>query len=199
MFPIKHNDFPMTLKRAAKAASAVLLLAASAFSLKAAKNKQEFDAVVISVDDSHREVETHRTYATGQTTYNGYSSASTNYTGYGTAQTSVNTYGTATTNRTTHQINGTQDIVGHRLMLQLPDGRVITVACSGKYAPRGDYVNQRSCRVPLTSNIHVDVWKDNAKLYWNTSIDNSKTESETYKIIGVLPASQLPAGAPAQR
>jgi hypothetical protein len=186
-------------------AAPVLLLALSAFSLKAAKSRQEFDAVVVSIDDHHQVVQTNRSYTTDNTTYNGSSTASTtynsngsaysygpttSYSSFGTAQTNVNTYGTATTNRTTYHISGNQDVVGHKVVLQIPDGRLVTVACSSKYAPHGDYVNRRSCRVPLASNVHVEVWKDNAKMYWGTSIDNSKVESETYKIIGVLPTPQ---------
>lgn len=178
----------MTLRAHVKAASAIFLMTVSALSLKADGNKQELDAVVVSVDDHHQVVETHRSYTTGSTTYNGYATGNTTYSGYGTATTNVNVSGTATTNETTHHISGNQDIVGHRVVLQIPDGRMVTVACFSKYALHGDYVNRRSCRVPLTSDVHVEMWKDKAKIYWSASIDNSKTESETYKILGVQPA-----------
>ena len=198
----------MTLRFTRKAGFAALLLAASAFNMMAGSRKQEFDAVVISVDDHHQTVQTNRSFTTSDTTYNGYSTATTTYKGttstynygstttyntLGTAQTKVNTYGTANTNRSTHVISGNQDIVGHRLVLQIPDGRLVTVSCASKYAPHDDYVNRRSCRVPLVSRVRVEIWKDNAKMYWSTSLDDSKIQSETYKIVGVLPAPQAPA------
>jgi hypothetical protein len=40
--------------------------------------------------------------------------------------------------------------------------------------------------VPLVDEIRADFHGDNAKLMWNVSLDGSKTQSETYKILAVL-------------
>lgn len=45
---------------------------------------------------------------------------------------------------------------------------------------------RRSCRMPIVDEIEVEFNKDSAKLIWPVSIDGKKTESETYKIIGIL-------------
>ena len=71
--------------------------------------------------------------------------------------------------------------------LKLPDGRLVIVNCVSKYAPRGDYVNRRSCRVPLIDEIKAEFDGDKAKLLWPVSIDGKKTQSETYKILGIFP------------
>jgi hypothetical protein len=47
---------------------------------------------------------------------------------------------------------------------------------------------RRSCRMPIVDEIEVEFSKDSAKLIWPVSIDGKKTESETYKIIGILKA-----------
>jgi len=75
---------------------------------------------------------------------------------------------------------------GATLSLKLPDGRVAVVNCDSKYALRGDYINRRSCRMPLVSHIQTEFSGDQAKLFWTTSLDGSKMESETYKILAVL-------------
>lgn len=51
---------------------------------------------------------------------------------------------------------------------------------------RGDYINRRSCRMPVVEEIEVEFSKDSAKLFWPVSLDGKKLESETYKIIGIL-------------
>jgi hypothetical protein len=43
----------------------------------------------------------------------------------------------------------------------------------------------RSCRVPLVDEFEATFDGDKAKLFWPTSLDEKKIESETYKIIGV--------------
>ncbi len=78
------------------------------------------------------------------------------------------------------------DVHGATLSLRLPDGRLAIVNCVSKYAPKGDYVNKRDCRIPLVDEIEAEFNGDKAKLRWNVSIDGKKTESETYKIIAVL-------------
>jgi hypothetical protein len=75
---------------------------------------------------------------------------------------------------------------GATFSLQLPDGRVAVVNCESKYALKGDYINRRSCRMPLVNSIQAEFDGDKAKLQWSVSIDGKKTESETYKILAVL-------------
>jgi hypothetical protein len=96
----------------------------------------------------------------------------------------------------------TQKIAGHDLLLELPDGRIAVAVCSSKYAPHFDYVNRRSCRVPLVIQVEAEFNRDRVKLFWSTSLNNSKQQSETYNIISVgtkdaLVASQsIPAPVP---
>ncbi len=74
------------------------------------------------------------------------------------------------------------------MALRLPDGRVAVVNCESKFAERfAGRGNHRSCRVPLIDEISTEFKKDNAKLSWSVSIDGRKVESETYKILGILP------------
>jgi hypothetical protein len=70
--------------------------------------------------------------------------------------------------------------------LLLADGKVVIVNCESKYKMRGDYINRRSCRMPVVEEIEVEFSKDSAKLFWPVSLDGKKLESETYKIIGIL-------------
>ena len=79
-------------------------------------------------------------------------------------------------------------VQGATLTLQLPDGRLAVVNCESKFAEHfaGRVGNRRSCRVPLVDAIEADFHGDNAKLAWNVSIDGSKTQSETYKILAVI-------------
>jgi hypothetical protein len=77
-------------------------------------------------------------------------------------------------------------VTGATLSLLLPDGRVTVVNCVSKYSPKGDYVNRRSCRMPLVDEIQAEFKGKNAKLHWPVSIDGKKFDSETYKILAVL-------------
>ncbi len=43
--------------------------------------------------------------------------------------------------------------------------------------------------MPLIDVIQADFKGKNAKLIWPVSLDGKKTESETYTILGILPAS----------
>ena len=106
---------------------------------------------------------------------------------------SVNCYGDSTCNgstTTTGSINPSREISyqvqGATFTLQLPDGRAAVVNCVSKYKPRGDYINRRSCRVPLVDNIQADFHGDNAKLMWVVSLDGKKIQSETYKVLAIL-------------
>jgi hypothetical protein len=40
--------------------------------------------------------------------------------------------------------------------------------------------------MPIVTDIEVEFNKDRAKLIWPVSIDGKKTQTETYKIIGIL-------------
>jgi hypothetical protein len=77
---------------------------------------------------------------------------------------------------------------GATFTLQLPDGRLVIVNCESKFAEHfaGPAGNRRSCRMPVGDTIQVDFKGDNAKLIWPVSLDGKKTQSETYKILGVL-------------
>jgi hypothetical protein len=78
-------------------------------------------------------------------------------------------------------------VAGATFTLLLPDGRRAVVNCNPKYAFKGDYINRRSCRVPPQDDITAEFKEANAKLIWPVSIDGSKTQSETYKIVAILP------------
>jgi hypothetical protein len=82
----------------------------------------------------------------------------------------------------------TQTVTGATLTLRLPDGRGVKVACESKYAFRMDYINRRDCRVPPADEVTAEFDGDQAKLIWPVSIDGRKTQSETYKILNILPA-----------
>jgi hypothetical protein len=79
-------------------------------------------------------------------------------------------------------------VQGATLTLELPDGRLAVVNCESKFAEHfaGPVGNRRSCRVPLVEEVRADFHGDNAKLMWNVSLDGSKTQSETYKILAVI-------------
>ena len=80
------------------------------------------------------------------------------------------------------------DVTGATFTLLLPDRRRAVVNCDSKYALKGDYINRRSCRMPPQDEITVEFKGENAKLIWPVSIDGRKNQSETYKIIAILPA-----------
>ena len=80
---------------------------------------------------------------------------------------------------------------GATFTLQLPDGDRAVVNCNAKFQERfAGPGNVRSCRVPLVDEFEAEFKGDKAKLYWPTSLDGKKTESETYKIIAVMKAKQ---------
>jgi hypothetical protein len=43
--------------------------------------------------------------------------------------------------------------------------------------------------MPLVNDIQADFKGKDAKLFWPVSLDGKKTESETYTILAILPAS----------
>lgn len=97
---------------------------------------------------------------------------------------STRTTGTSTP---AHQVS--YNVRGATFALQLPDGRVAIVNCESKFVERfaGPAGNHRSCRMPLVDDIKAEFNGDKAKLKWPVSLDGKKIESETYKILGVLP------------
>lgn len=100
---------------------------------------------------------------------------------------SANCSGSATTTGTSTPPHlRAYQVRGGTLSLRLPDDRIAVVNCESKYKPKGDFINRRSCRVPLVDDIRVDFHGDKAKLIWPVSIDGKKMQSETYKILGVL-------------
>jgi hypothetical protein len=82
----------------------------------------------------------------------------------------------------------TFQVRGATYTLLLPDGRRVIVNCDGKYALHFDGVNTRSCHKPFADDIEAEFKGDDAKLRWRTSLDGKKTDSETYKIVGVFDA-----------
>jgi hypothetical protein len=86
---------------------------------------------------------------------------------------------------------GTLQLRGATLTLELPDGRAAVVNCESKFKERfAGPGNKRSCRVPLVDELQVEFKGDNAKLFWSVSLDGSKTQSETYKIVAIYSAQQ---------
>jgi hypothetical protein len=98
---------------------------------------------------------------------------------------------TETTSTATQYVppqQGTYSVTGSTLTLQLPDGRVAVVNCTSKlslFTPGPQ--TQRSCRIPPVDVIQAEFKGSNAKLAWPVSVDGSKLESETYKILTVSP------------
>lgn len=95
----------------------------------------------------------------------------------------TNTTGTITP---AHQVP--YHVRGATFTLQLPDGRAAVVNCESKFKERmaGPAGNHRSCRIPLVENIQAEFHGDNAKLIWVVSLDGTKMQSETYKVLAVL-------------
>jgi hypothetical protein len=84
---------------------------------------------------------------------------------------------------------------GATFSLLLPDGRIAVVNCDSKFVehmagPRG---NHRSCREPIVDTIQADFRGDKAKLIWVVSLDGKKTDSETYKVLGILDKPKAPS------
>jgi hypothetical protein len=102
---------------------------------------------------------------------------------------SVNCNGsTTTTGSSTPAHEVSYRVRGATFSLQLPDGRIAVVNCESKFAEHmaGPAGNHRSCRMPIVDNIEAEFKGDKAKLEWPVSLDGKKTQSETYKILGVL-------------
>jgi hypothetical protein len=95
---------------------------------------------------------------------------------------------TTGTSTPAHQVSF--HVQGATFALRLPDGRIAVVNCRSKFAERfaGPAGNHRSCRMPIVDNIQAAFRGDNARLEWVVSIDGKKTQSETYKVLGILDA-----------
>lgn len=107
----------------------------------------------------------------------------------GDAYTNCNAATTTTgTSTPAHQVP--YHVRGATFSLQLPDGRIAVVNCESKFAERfaGRAGNHRSCRMPIVDDIEADFHGDKAKLDWVVSLDGKKTQSETYKVLGILDA-----------
>jgi hypothetical protein len=77
-------------------------------------------------------------------------------------------------------------LVGTTLSLLLPDGRVALVNCVNRYSAKGNYVNRRSCGMPMAEHVEAEFIGQSAKLKWQVGTDGKKTESETYKVVAML-------------
>jgi hypothetical protein len=82
------------------------------------------------------------------------------------------------------------NLSGATFTLLLPNGDKAVVNCTSKFSERfAGPGNVRSCRVPMVDEFEATFDGDKAKLFWLTSLDGKKTESETYKIIAVSKAT----------
>ncbi|RZU41123.1 hypothetical protein BDD14_2621 [Edaphobacter modestus] len=83
-------------------------------------------------------------------------------------------------------------LTGATFTLLLQDGRMAVVNCESKFQERfaGRAGNRRSCRIPLMDDVQAEFKGNSAKLFWVVSLDGKKTESETYKILAVIPKLQ---------
>jgi hypothetical protein len=118
------------------------------------------------------------------------------------ASATVNCYGSSDVSCTGSGHSNTSEMPAHTteysvsgatLALLLPDGRVAVVNCESKYSPKFDYINRRSCRLPLVNEIDVEFHGSKAKLEWSVSLDGKKYASETYKIIAVVKPEDSPS------
>ncbi|HEX2713333.1 MAG TPA: hypothetical protein VHM88_14130 [Candidatus Acidoferrales bacterium] len=76
---------------------------------------------------------------------------------------------------------------GYALTLLLPDQRMVVVTCEKKTNWTEWSMNwYRSCRHPTTTTLDAEFNGDKAKLEWSVSLDGSKKQSETYKIVAIL-------------
>ena len=88
-------------------------------------------------------------------------------------------------------VAGHMNLHGATLTLELPNGDIAVVNCTSKFQERfAGPGNVRSCRVPLVDVLEVEFNGDKAKLFWLTSLDGRKVESETYKIIAVVKSKE---------
>ena len=79
----------------------------------------------------------------------------------------------------------TYNVVGTTVSLLLPDGRIALLNCVNRYSPRGNYVNRRSCGMPMSEHVQAEINGKTAKLKWTVGTEG-KNESETYKVVALL-------------
>ncbi|MGA8224380.1 MAG: hypothetical protein WB780_22230 [Candidatus Acidiferrales bacterium] len=157
----------------------IVLMLASALPASA----QKFSVKIVDRQDN----ETDYTYVVPSHFYSN-SNTNVNCNGgdnYANCNGSTTTTGTATP---AHQVS--YHVQGATFSLQLPDGRIAVVNCRSKFAEHfaGPAGNHRSCRQPIVDNIQAEFHGDNAKLEWVVSLDGKKTQTETYKVLGILDA-----------
>lgn len=78
-------------------------------------------------------------------------------------------------------------VVGTTLSLGLPDGRIAVVNCVNRFSAKGTYINRRSCGMPMVERVDAEFNGHKARLTWVVGQDGKRIESETYKVIAVLP------------
>ena len=78
------------------------------------------------------------------------------------------------------------NVTGTTLSLLLPDGRVALVNCVSRYSTKGNYLNRRTCGMPLVPSLQVEFKGQQARLEWLIGADKKKTESETYRVVAML-------------
>ena len=84
-------------------------------------------------------------------------------------------------------------LTGATFTLPLPDGRMAVVNCESKFQERfAGRGNRRGCRVPLVDDLQAEFKGHNAKLFWPVSLDGKKIDSETYKILAIVPSTPGP-------
>ena len=95
---------------------------------------------------------------------------------------------TTTTNSSTMPARSlSYSVRGATFALLLNDGRVAVVNCASKLnLTEWTYAARRSCRIPIANEVEAEFSGASAKLFWSVSLDGNKTESETYKILGVF-------------
>jgi hypothetical protein len=105
----------------------------------------------------------------------------------------INCSGSSTTSTTTTPPRSiSYSVTGTTLALLVPDGRTVVVNCVSKYKLKMDYINRRSCKSPLVDQVDVDFSGKSAKLYWPVSLNGKKFDSETYTVLGIIPAPAAP-------
>ena len=55
-------------------------------------------------------------------------------------------------------------LVGTTLSLLLPDGKVALVNCVNRYSAKGNYLNRRSCGMPMVEQVEAEFIGKSARL-----------------------------------
>jgi len=137
--------------------------------------------------------ETNYTYQVpGHATSSTYGNANCTANSFGDSASADCTGSSTTTTQVTAPTVVSFSVTGATFSLLLPDGRIAVVNCVSKFAERmaGPAGNHRSCRMPIVDEIQADFKGKSARLEWSVSLDGKKKESETYKVLGILPPSK---------